>query len=40
MPRGKEAIAYYKLMKTAYPSYSKIDEVLYYLAYEYSRRRT
>ncbi|MGE0322793.1 MAG: tetratricopeptide repeat protein [Polyangiaceae bacterium] len=35
----KKAIAYYKLMKTAYPSYSKIDEVLYYLAYEYEQAK-
>jgi tetratricopeptide (TPR) repeat protein len=33
----KKAIAYYKLMKSAYPNYSKIDEVLYYLAYEYEQ---
>src|SRR5690606_19811371 len=33
----KKAIAYYKLMKDAYPNYSKIDEVLYYLAYEYEQ---
>src|SRR6186713_1667460 len=32
-----KAIAYYKLMKTEYPNYSKIDEVLYYLAYEYEQ---
>jgi tetratricopeptide (TPR) repeat protein len=35
----KKAIAYYKLMKTAYPNYSKIDEVLYYLAYEYEQAK-
>jgi tetratricopeptide (TPR) repeat protein len=33
----KSAIAYYTLMKTDYPDYSKIDEVLYYLAYEYEQ---
>src|SRR3954471_18109812 len=33
----KSAIAYYSLMKTDYPDYSKIDEVLYYLAYEYEQ---
>jgi len=33
----KKAIAYYKLMKNSYPNYSKIDEVLYYLAYEYEQ---
>jgi TolA-binding protein len=33
----KKAIAYYVLMKTAYPNYSKLDEVLYYLAYEYEQ---
>ena len=33
----KKAIAYYTLMKNAYPNYSKIDEVLYYLAYEYEQ---
>ncbi|HEY6728437.1 MAG TPA: tetratricopeptide repeat protein [Polyangiaceae bacterium] len=32
-----KAIAYYKLMKTEYPNYSKTDEVLYYLAYEYEQ---
>ena len=35
----KKAIAYYTLMKNAYPNYSKIDEVLYYLAYEYERAK-
>lgn len=34
--RGK-AIAYYSQMKNDYPDYSKIDEVLYYLAYEYEQ---
>lgn len=33
----KKAIAYYTLMKNAYPNYSKIDEVMYYLAYEWER---
>ena len=33
----KSAIAYYTLMKTDYPDYSKLDEVLYYLAYEYEQ---
>ncbi|MEZ4226747.1 MAG: tetratricopeptide repeat protein [Polyangiaceae bacterium] len=33
----KKAIAYYTLMKNAYPNYSKLDEVLYYLAYEYEQ---
>src|SRR6478735_2457477 len=33
----KSAISYYTLMKTDYPDYSKIDEVLYYLAYEYEQ---
>src|SRR6187549_943090 len=33
----KSAINYYTLMKTDYPDYSKIDEVLYYLAYEYEQ---
>lgn len=33
----KKAIAYYTLMKNAYPNYSKIDEVLYYLAYEHEQ---
>jgi tetratricopeptide (TPR) repeat protein len=33
----KSAIAYYSLMKNDYPDYSKIDEVLYYLAYEYEQ---
>ncbi|HEY2406370.1 MAG TPA: tetratricopeptide repeat protein [Polyangiaceae bacterium] len=31
----ESAIRYYTMMKTDYPDYSKIDEVLYYLAYEY-----
>jgi TolA-binding protein len=33
----KKAIAFYTLMKNAYPNYSKIDEVLYYLAYEHEQ---
>lgn len=33
----KSAINYYTLMKTDYPDYSKLDEVLYYLAYEYEQ---
>lgn len=33
----KSAISYYTLMKDSYPHYSKIDEVLYYLAYEYEQ---
>lgn len=28
---------YYSLIKTEYPNYSKLDEVLYYLAYEYEQ---
>ena len=35
----KKAIAYYTLMKDKYPNYSKIDEVLYYLAYEYEQAK-
>ncbi len=31
----QSAIKYYTLMKDQYPNYSKLDEVLYYLAYEY-----
>ena len=34
--RGK-AISYYTKMKNEYPTYSKIDEVLYYLAYEHEQ---
>jgi tetratricopeptide (TPR) repeat protein len=34
--RGK-AIAFYRVMKRDYPDYSKIDEILYYLAYEYEQ---
>lgn len=33
----KNAIRYYRIMKRDYPTYSKIDEVLYYLAYEYEQ---
>ena len=33
----KKAIAYYDLMKRQYPSYKQLDEVLYYLAYEYEQ---
>lgn len=33
----RKAIAYYTVMATDYPNYSKIDEVLYYLAYEYEQ---
>ncbi|MEN9581114.1 MAG: hypothetical protein RJA70_4123 [Pseudomonadota bacterium] len=33
----KKAILFYRVMKRDYPDYSKIDEVLYYLAYEYEQ---
>ncbi len=33
----KKAILFYRVMKRDYPKYSKIDEVLYYLAYEYEQ---
>ncbi|HLV65442.1 MAG TPA: tetratricopeptide repeat protein [Polyangiaceae bacterium] len=33
----QKAISYYTKMKNEYPTYSKIDEVLYYLAYEYEQ---
>jgi hypothetical protein len=33
----EKAIAYYTLMKNDYPDYSKLDEVLYYLAYEHEQ---
>lgn len=33
----KSAIRYYTRMKNDFPSYSKLDEVLYYLAYEYEQ---
>ena len=31
------AIKFYSVMKNDYPNYSKIDEILYYLAYEYEQ---
>ncbi|MEY2933693.1 MAG: hypothetical protein RL033_4442 [Pseudomonadota bacterium] len=33
------AIKYYSRMKKDYPGYSKIDEILYYLAYEYEQNK-
>jgi TolA-binding protein len=33
------AIKYYTMMKDQYPSYSKLDEVLYYLAYEHEQAK-
>lgn len=33
----KKAIEYYTLIKTDYPNYAQLDEVLYYLAYEYEQ---
>jgi hypothetical protein len=33
----QQAIKYYTLMKDQYPNYSKLDEVLYYLAYEHEQ---
>lgn len=33
------AIKYYTRMKKDYPEYSKIDEILYYLAYEYEQNK-
>ena len=33
----KKAIDYYTLIKTDYPNYGQLDEVLYYLAYEYEQ---
>lgn len=33
----KKAIEYYTLIKNDYPNYSQLDEVLYYLAYEYEQ---
>jgi len=33
------AIKFYAMMKDQYPSYSKLDEVLYYLAYEYEQAK-
>ena len=35
----KNAIRYYTIMKNDYPNYSKLDEVLYYLAYEYEQAK-
>lgn len=32
-----QAIKYYSLVKTDYPDYAQLDEVLYYLAYEYEQ---
>lgn len=38
--RAREnAIRYYVRMKEDYPNYSKIDEVLYYLAFEYEQKQ-
>ncbi|MGC4066058.1 MAG: hypothetical protein QM784_15685 [Polyangiaceae bacterium] len=31
--------SYYAMMKDQYPNYSKLDEVLYYLAYEYEQAK-
>lgn len=33
----KKAIDYYTLIKDGYPNYSQLDEVIYYLAYEYEQ---
>ena len=33
----KKAIDYYTLLKNGYPNYAQMDEVLYYLAYEYEQ---
>jgi tetratricopeptide (TPR) repeat protein len=33
----QNAIKFYNVMKKDYPNYSKIDEILYYLAYEYEQ---
>jgi len=33
----KKCIDYYTMIKTEYPNYGQIDEVLYYLAYEYEQ---
>ena len=33
----KKAILFYRIMKRDYPDYSKYDEILYYLAYEYEQ---
>ena len=35
----ENAIKYYTRMKKDYPDYSKIDEILYYLAYEYEQSK-
>jgi len=35
----ENAITYYTRMKKDYPDYSKIDEILYYLAYEYEQAK-
>jgi len=35
----QNAIKYYSMMKDQYPNYSKLDEVLYYLAYEYEQAK-
>ncbi len=35
----KNAIRFYTIMKNAYPNYSKIDEVMYYLAYEWEQAK-
>ncbi len=35
----QSAIRYYTLMKDQYPNYSKLDEVLYYLAYEHEQAK-
>jgi TolA-binding protein len=35
----QNAIKYYTMMKDQYPNYSKLDEVLYYLAYEYEQAK-
>ncbi len=35
----ENAIKYYTRMKKDYPDYSKIDEILYYLAYEYEQNK-
>jgi TolA-binding protein len=35
----ENAIKYYTRMKKDYPDYSKIDEILYYLAYEYEQAK-
>ena len=35
--RRAQAEKYYQLIKTEYPNYPQLDEVLYYLAYEYEQ---